>query len=182
MELRETTVSSEVLYDGKIVRLLKDKAELVNGRIVTREVVDHPGGVGILPVDEKGNVYLVRQFRYPVGDTMLEIPAGKLERGEDPFACARRELSEETGFEAAEYIYLGNFYPTPGYCKEKLHVYLALGLTAGATHPDEDEFLNVEVMPFSQALSRAQAGEMPDAKTLLGLLLGEKILKDRGLL
>ena len=179
MELKETPVSSELIYDGRIVRLMKDKVELVNGRIATREIVDHPGGVGFVPIDGDGNVYFVRQYRYAAGSTVLEIPAGKLERGEDPFSCAKRELREETGFSAGEYVYLGNFYPTPGYCKEKLHVYLALELTAGKTDPDEDEFLNVEKYPFSEALRLAVSGELPDAKTLIGLLLAEKVLAKR---
>ena len=179
MELKELTVSSETLYEGKIVRLLKDKVALPNGKTSIREVVDHPGGVGIVPVDKDGNVYLVRQYRYAVGSTVLEIPAGKLERGEDPFLCAKRELGEETGFTAGEYVYLGNFYPTPGYCREKLHIYLALDLTAGETHPDEDEFLNVEKYPFNNALALAVSGALPDAKTLIGLLLAEKILVKR---
>lgn len=179
MELKETTVSSETIYDGKIVRLLRDGITLPDGRAAVREVVDHPGGVGIVPIDGRGNVYLVRQYRYAVGEPVLEIPAGKLERGEDPFLCAKRELQEETGFTAGEYVYLGKFYPTPGYCRELLHVYLALDLTPGETRPDEDEFLTTEVLPFREALRRAVAGEMPDAKTLIGLLLAEKVLSAR---
>ena len=179
MELKETTLSGETLYEGKIVRLLKDKVALPNGKTSIREVVDHPGGVGIVPIDRDGNVYLVRQYRYAVGSTMLEIPAGKLERGEEPFLCAKRELGEETGFTAGEYVYLGKFYPTPGYCRELLHIYLALDLTSGETHPDEDEFLNVEKYAFKDALSLAVSGAIPDAKTLIGLLMAEKVLAER---
>ena len=179
MELKETTLSGETLYEGKIVRLLKDKVALPNGKTSIREVVDHPGGVGIVPIDGEGNVYLVRQYRYAVGSTVLEIPAGKLERGEDPFLCAKRELREETGFTAGEYVYLGKFYPTPGYCRELLHVYLALDLTPGETHPDEDEFVEVERCPLEEMVRRVLAGEITDAKTQIGILKTKLLLDQK---
>ncbi len=119
-------------------------------QIVRREVVEHPGGVGILPLDDNGVCYMVRQFRYPFSRQLLEIPAGKLEYGEDPLACAVRELGEETGFTADELIPLGKCLTSPGFSSEVLHLYLARGLHAGRAHLDEDEFLNVEKHPLAE--------------------------------
>ena len=173
----EKTVESTVIYDGKILRLLKDKAEVQSGHIVGREVVVHPGGVGIVPLDDEGNVYMVRQFRYPLMGELLEIPAGKLEYGEDPYECAVRELKEETGFEAEEFISLGSLYPSPGYCRETLYVYLARGLKAGEMHLDEDEFLDVEKYPLAELSDMVMRGELRDAKTVIGILKTLKYLE-----
>ena len=131
MDISEKKLTSELKMKGIIVNVYHDKAELCDGRVVGREVVEHPGGVTILPVDEDGMCYMVQQYRYPMQKLMLEAPAGKLEPGEDPMVCAVRELSEETGFSADEYIYLGAHATSPGYSTEILHIYLALGLHAG---------------------------------------------------
>jgi len=136
MDYFEKPVASEMKYEGIIVNVHLDKAELHNGALVNREVVEHPGGVTVLPVDEEGNCYMVRQFRYPFGRMMLEAPAGKLEYGEDHRVCAERELSEETGFSADRLVYMGASCSSPGFCSEVLHIYLALGLHAGESHPD----------------------------------------------
>ena len=170
MECIEKRVDGEVKYRGVIVNVRLDRAQLENGKIVRREVVEHPGGVGILPVDEEGNCYMVRQFRYPFSRQLLEIPAGKLEYGEDPLDCAVRELGEETGFTAAELIPLGKCLTSPGFSSEVLHLFLARGLSAGKAHLDEDEFLNVEKHPLAELLAMAERNELEDGKTVIAVL------------
>ncbi len=177
MECIERRVDGEVKYSGVIVKVRMDRAQLENGKIVRREVVEHPGGVGILPVDEDGNCYMVRQFRYPFSRQLLEIPAGKLEYGEDPLTCAVRELSEETGFSADELIPLGSCLTSPGFSSEVLHLYLARGLHAGKAHLDENEFLNVEKHPLAELAAMADRCELEDAKTLIAVMKAERILK-----
>lgn len=170
MELKETMLESTQLYDGKIVKLYRDKVELPNGKEAFREVVRHPGGVIILPIDNDGNVRMVRQFRYPYGRAILEIPAGKLEFGEEPFSAAQRELSEEIGAEAGNWMELGKIFPTPGFCDEVQHLYLARDLTFGEVHPDEDEFLEQVKLPFAEAVAMAVDGRLQDSKTVAALL------------
>ena len=176
MDLTEKRLSGEVKYSGVIVNVTLDQAQLCDGRIAKREVVHHPGGVSVLPVDGEGNCYMVRQFRYPVGETVLEIPAGKLEAGEDHMTCAVRELSEETGFTADEFVDFGCFYTSPGFSTELLHVYLALGLHAGDCHPDDGEFLNVEKIPLETLTQMAMDGRIVDAKTVIAILKAHQYL------
>ncbi len=176
VELLEKTVSSEIKFEGRIVTVKLDKAELPNGRIASREVVEHPGGVAILPLDEKGNVTLVRQYRYPFHRIVTELPAGKLERGEDHALCARRELEEEVGFTADELIYMGCIYASPGFCDEVLHMYLAKGLHEGECHPDEDEFLERLELPFDTLVVQIMKGEITDAKTVAAVLKAKVLL------
>ena len=163
MELMEKTVESRVLFEGKIITVRLDKAELPNGRVASREVVEHPGGVAILPLFDDGTVSLVRQFRYPFQEVVAELPAGKLERGEDHRASCGR------------LTYLGCLYSSPGFSSEVLHMYLAQELTEGACHPDEDEFLSVERIPFSALVEQVRQGEIKDAKTV-ALVLKAKLL------
>lgn len=179
METTERTVESTVSYKGLIVNVRTDKAELPTGKIVRREVVEHPGGVAVLPLDADGNVIAVRQFRYPFMEETLEIPAGKLEYGESHFDCGLRELREETGFEPDAFFYLGKIYPSPGYSAEVLHLYLATGLKQVGASLDPDEFLNVEVIPFREMKERAAEGKILDAKTLTALFLAEMYLEER---
>lgn len=178
MEYLEKRLSGEVKYKGLIVTVRLDEAELFNGRRVKREVVEHPGGVTVLPVDEQGNCYMVRQFRYPFGRMMLEAPAGKLEYGEDPLECGIRELSEETGFSADRFIDLGAMCTSPGFSTEVLHLYLALGLHAGSSHPDEGEYLNVERIPLTQLSQMVMRNEIDDGKTVAILLKAERYLAE----
>jgi ADP-ribose pyrophosphatase len=170
MAFFEKTLSTEEHFRGRIVTVRTDTVELTNGHISFREVVDHPGGVGIVAIDKNNNVLVVRQFRYPMSRELIEIPAGKLEKGEDPLECAIRELSEETGYSAGKMISLGAMYPSPGYCQETLYGYLALDLNEGESHPDEDEFLAVERIPFEKACEMALSGEICDGKTVVSLL------------
>ena len=179
MDFFEQRIDRDDKYHGIIVDVHLDHVRLNDGSISRREVVEHPGGVTILPVDEAGICYMVRQFRYPAGHMMLEAPAGKLEYGEDHRECAVRELSEETGFSADELIYLGGFYTSPGFSSELLHIYLALGLHAGESHLDEGEFLNVEKIPLQQLSDMVVANEIEDAKTIIAILKAEKVLKER---
>ena len=179
MDCTEKRIDGEIKYKGVIVTVHLDRAELSNGKIVKREVVEHPGGVTILPVDENGMCTMVRQFRYPFGRMMLEAPAGKLEPGEDPKESAVRELSEETGYTADEWIDFGACCTSPGFSSEVLHVYMAMGLHAGRSHPDEDEFLNTEKIHLSELSRMVMAGEIDDAKTIVAVLKAEKYLSER---
>lgn len=179
MDCTEKRIDGEVKYKGVIVTVKLDRAELCNGKIVKREVVQHPGGVTVLPVDENGICTMVRQFRYPFGRMILEAPAGKLEPGENPKESAVRELSEETGFTADEWIDLGPCLTSPGFSSEVLHIYLALGLHAGSSHPDEDEFLNTERIPLAELSRMVMANEIDDAKTIIAVLKAEKYLRER---
>jgi len=165
----EKEISRKTVYEGRIVNVRRDVAELTNGRHTGREVVEHPGGVCIVPMDHAGNCTLVRQFRYPFMESLLEFPAGKLERGEDPLECAIRELSEETGLHAGKIVSLGQMYPSPGYLDEVLHLYLAQDLTQGEAHPDENEFLSVETHSMEDLCEMAMANKLPDAKTMVAI-------------
>lgn len=177
MECWEKRVDGEIKYKGVIVTVRLDRAELENGKIVKREVVEHPGGVCILPLDADGNCTMVRQFRYPFGRVILEAPAGKLEYGEDPLDCAVRELSEETGYSAGQLVDLGACCTSPGISSEVLHIYLALDLKQGRQHLDEDEFLNTVQFPLKELSRMVMAGEIDDAKTIVAVLKAEKYLE-----
>jgi ADP-ribose pyrophosphatase len=179
MEYFEKQISTKTVYKGRIVNVRSDMAELHNGAIVPREVVEHPGGVAIVPVNEAGRVIMVRQFRYPLGEGMLEIPAGKLEAGEDPHDCALRELSEETGCSAGQMVYLGPMYPSPGFSQEILHLYLATALEGGQAHPDENEFLSVETYTFRELEEKIMSGEIRDGKTIVGIYKAMVYLKNK---
>ena len=170
MDLSEKMVSSQTIFDGKIIKVTLDQAQLPDGTLAAREVVYHPGGVAVLALDEDKTVYLVRQYRYPFQEVVAELPAGKLERGEDPCEAAIRELREETGAVAGTFESLGELYPSPGYCGEIIRMYLARDLTFGGTDLDEDEFLNLERVPFETLVQQVLSGEVRDAKTIAAVL------------
>lgn len=170
MDLIEKTVEKEYKYKGRILNLRVDKAELPNGKPCTREVVEHNGGVTVAALTKDDELLFVRQFRYPYGEVILELPAGKLELGEDPFKAGVRELREETGAVAENYIDLGKFYPSPGYCGEIIHLYGATGITFESQELDEDEFLNVEKIPLSVAVQMVLNNEIRDGKTQAAVL------------
>ncbi len=176
MELTEKTLASEEIFSGRIIHIRRDTVELPNGRQATREVLDHPGGVCALALDDQGRALLVRQFRYPSGKVLREVPAGKLEYGEDPDDAIVRELREETGAAAASIRSLGELYPSPGYCGEIIRLYLAQGLTFGETDPDEDEFLDLERIPFQELVDQVLSGEIRDAKTIAVVLKAKLLL------
>lgn len=168
MNFKETTVKKHTVFEGKIINVRRDEATLPDGKPCTREVVEHPGGACVLAVKE-GKVVLVRQFRYAYGEELLEIPAGKLERGEDPMLAAKRELEEEAGLIADSLEHLYTIYPTPGYTDEKIYIYEAKGVRAGHTHPDEDEFLDILFLPVEEVAEKIRSGEIKDAKTIIAV-------------
>ncbi len=177
MHLFEKTIDSELKFDGRIIKVCEDKALLENDTEVSREVVKHSGGVCVVAVTDENEILFVRQFRYPFQKVLLEIPAGKLNEGEDPYACGLRELKEETGCTAKNYSYLGCMYPTPAYCSEIIHIYLATGLESGKQHLDDDEFLEVEKIPLDKAVEMVLNNEIEDAKTQLAILKTKLLLK-----
>lgn len=170
MHLKERKISSEMIYDGRILKVTKDTVRLENGDEALREVVHHPGGSCVVPLTEDGEVLMVRQFRYPHGSETLEIPAGKLEYGEDPMECGKRELLEEVGATADNIYPLGSLFPTPAYDKEVIYMYLAQGLHFSEQKLDEDEFLDVEKVPLQDAVKMVMRDKIPDAKTQIALL------------
>ena len=176
MELKEKRLSGETVFDGKIMHVRRDIVELSDGSEAFREVVDHSGGVCVLALDDERRVLVVRQFRYPHEKVLCEIPAGKLERGEDPFEAAKRELREETGAVAQKWDSLGEIYPTPAYCGEIIRMYLAQELNFGETALDEGEFLEVERIDFDLLVQRVLSGEIRDAKTVAAVLKAKLLL------
>ncbi len=171
MNLYEKTVSQDVRFRGYVINLRVDNILLPNGNPATREVVEHPGGVCVAALTDQNELLFVRQFRYPYSEVLLELPAGKLDRGgEDPLEAGKRELREETGAVANNYRSLGKLYPSPGYCDEIIHLYLATGLTFGESEPDEDEFLECERIPLDRAVQMVLQNEITDAKTQVAIL------------
>ena len=177
MNLEEKTLSKKVIFEGRIITVHEDAVQLPNGELASREVVEHPGGVAVVALDENENVYMVRQFRYPFHKVLLEIPAGKLNYGEDPFTCGVRELKEETGLTAGCYDNLGSFMVSPGFCGERIHIYLARELTNGAMQLDPDEFLEVEKMPLETLVDMIMDNKIEDAKTVIGILKTAQLLR-----
>jgi len=173
----EKQVETETVYKGLIVNVRRDIAELQNGKMAKREVVEHPGGVCVVAVTDDYNVVIVRQYRYPVEEEMLEIPAGKLEYGEIPYNCAIRELSEETGYTAKKWIDLGVIYPSAGVYGEKLYQYLALDLQQGEMHLDENELLSVEEVHIDKLIEEIMANSLKDAKTIIGVMKAKRYLE-----
>lgn len=168
--LNETTLDSQLIYEGRIIRVERDTVRLEDGTEADREVVRHPGGVCVLALTEENEALIVRQFRYPYREVTLEIPAGKLEYGEDPESCGKRELLEECGCTADSFTYLGKLYPTPAYNTEIIRFYLAKGLHFGAQKLDAQEFLDFERIPFATLLEMILNDEVPDSKTQAAVL------------
>ena len=166
----ETMLESKEIFNGRVIRVTVDKVQLEDGSTSTREIVHHHGGACILPVDADGNITMVRQFRYAFREEIWELPAGKLEAGEDPFEAAKRELSEECGLTANHFVDLGIVYATVGYDSEKIYLWAATGLHKGGQHLDAGEFLDVVRMPFAEALQKVLHGEIKDSKTQIGLM------------
>ena len=170
-DLIEKPLGSTRLFEGKVINLRRDEVLLPNGRTATREVVEHPGAVAVIPRTKEGNIIMVRQFRHPIGQILLEVPAGKLDPDEKPEACALRELAEETGFVAGRLRKLTAMFTTPGFTNEVIHVYLAEDLEKCDKQPDEDEFISVEVYTPEQLHQMIASGEICDAKSLVALCL-----------
>lgn len=176
MSFKETTQNSKSVFNGKVFSVHCDDVRLSDGRPAKREVVEHPGGVCIAAVDDEQHIYVVEQYRYPMGETIMELPAGKLEPGEDPEQAALRELQEETGLQARNIRLVGVLYPTPGYCSEKLYLYLATDLQQGAQQLDEGELLHCDRIPFSELRTLVLDNTIKDAKTAMLVLLADRIL------
>ena len=180
MVLTEETISTEPVYDGVLLHVRRDEVRLPSGSTSVREWIEHPGASAVVPIDAQGRVVLVRQFRYPPRREFLEVPAGKFDAaGEAPLDVARRELEEETGCTAAAWTALGRTFPGIGYSDEVIHLFLAEGLTDGEAGSDDDEFVEVVRLPFDEAVRRAEAGEILDAKTALALLMARAALARR---
>lgn len=179
MELFEKKINSRQVFDGVVVKLFVDDVELPNGKKSVREIIRHPGAVCVIPVTDEGEVIMVRQFRYAFNKVLLEVPAGKLEPNEDPLDAALRELEEESGVVARCVEHIGEIYTTVALIDEKIHVYLATGLTFKNAHPDEDEFLEVEKIPLKTLVDMVMNGEIKDSKTQIAILKADKILSER---
>lgn len=170
MEFTEKMLNSQMVYDGRIVKVYKDDVELADGHKSFREVVRHSGGVVIIAFKDKNTILLVKQYRYPIAKTVLELPAGKLEKGEDPFEAAKRELEEETGYCANKWIDLGYINTSPGFSDERLYLYLAQDLEFTQCHPDEGEIIQAFEYKYEDVLEMIENGEINDAKTICGIM------------
>lgn len=176
MHLEEKQLSSELIYEGPIFTITHDTVELENGKTAIRDVLHHNGGVCVIPVTENNEIFLVKQLRYPFRILTVEVPAGKLEKGEDHAECGRRELLEETGCTCSEYVYLGKMLPTPAYNTEITYMYLARGLSFSKQSLDADEFLDVERVPLSEAVKQVMDGTITDGKTQIAILKAARII------
>lgn len=175
MKLEEKTKQENLIYDGRIIKVFNDDITLPNDKPANREVVRHNGGCCVLALNNFNEILLVKQFRYPYKEVILEIPAGKLNKGENIEECAIRELKEETGAIANNITFLGEIYPTPGYCDEKIYIYYTDNIKMDNMNLDDDEFLNCEAVSFDKALDMVMNGEIKDAKTIIAILKVNKL-------
>lgn len=171
MNNEEVTIKSEKIYEGKVVNLRVDTIELKDKKYSKREIVEHSGGVGVVAITDDDEIVLVKQYRKAISKEIIEIPAGKLELNEKPKETALRELKEETGYSTDNIEYISEFYPTPGYCTEKIHVFLAKDLVPGEQDLDENEYVEVIKLPFEEAYEMVLNGDLTDAKTIIGITL-----------
>ncbi len=169
--LIERFYKRDVVFSGRAINLRVDEVILPNGKHATREYMDHPGAVAVVPFIDKNTIVMVKQYRHPVGKVTLEVPAGKIDKGEKPRSCVGRELEEETGFRARKIIKLNSFWPTPAFANEVIHIYAATDLKPTRQNPDEDEFIDAIRVKFSDALKMVKAGKIQDSKTVIALLL-----------
>ncbi len=174
MNITEKTLKTERIYEGKVINLRVDTVELPDKKYSKREIVEHPGAVGIIGVNNDGKVILVRQYRKAVDDFLLEIPAGKMEPREDPLECAKREFKEETGYSASSFYALSHCYTSPGFSNEKIYLFKAENLFKGVAEPDEDEYIELVEIPFDQALEKIDKGEIRDSKTIIAILMANE--------
>lgn len=176
MDFSEKTISTKEIFKGKIIDVTLDTVTLPNGHAATRELVAHPGGVGVICVNNDKDVVLVKQYRKPFDTLVEEIPAGKLEYGEDPAVAAKRELEEETGFKAKNLQHIGTYYSSPGFCNEKIYIYLATDAEQANQHPDEDEFLQVYTRKLDELVDEVISGNIIDGKTAIAILAAKQLL------
>lgn len=175
---KEEIIASKTIYEGRIIDLRIDTVKTCNAKESVREIVQHPDGVGVVAIDDKNRICLVRQYRNPFDDFILEIPAGKVEKGEDVAVAAKRELEEETGYSAEEVKYMGYAMVSPGFCNERVHIFLATGLKEGKCHFDEDEYVEQEMYDLDEAFSMVMNSTINDAKTIIGILKAKEILSN----
>ena len=180
MKLFEKTLKSESVFEGRVIHVKLDDVELENGDTAKREIIEHPGGVCIAALTEKNELLFVRQFRYPYKEIVLELPAGKLEKGQTPLENGKRELLEETGAVGREYVTLGQVYPSPGYCGEIIHLYFCRIDHFESQQLDNGEFLNVERILLDKAVEMVLANEIPDSKTQIAVLKTAALLQRFG--
>lgn len=178
MEFNEKTIEREYIYNGKIINLRKDKVEIPGGKESYREIVEHNGGVAIFAINEKKEVIMVRQFRKPFDEVLMEIPAGKLEKGENPLECGMRELEEETGFKAKNMELMNVIYPSPGFSNERLYIYFCDEMEKSTTNYDEDEIIQIDYIPYDKVVEMIYKNEISDAKTITGILMAGKYIKE----
>lgn len=178
MDLKETCIDSSIVYEGSFIQVVKDNVRLPDGSTSTREHIKHPGAVAVLAILDNGNLVMERQFRYPPQREFIELPAGKIDHGEDILLTAQRELLEETGYVAKEWIHLSTMWPCIGYADERMEYFLARGLTHQGSQLDDGEFLEVFELSPSDAMQWIRLGKINDSKTVLGLFWLEKFLKN----
>ncbi len=176
IDLTEHCVRSATLVEGRMLTVKRDEVRLPNGNLSQREYVVHPGAVVIVPILSNGHILLERQFRYPLQQVFIELPAGKIDQGEEALVTGKRELMEETGYSASDWVSLGCQHPCIGYSNEVIHMYLATGLTAGEPNRDADEALDIFDVPFEECMRMAQCGEITDSKTLVALFVAKQYL------
>lgn len=179
MDYEERTVSVKHVYKGNIINVDLVTVTLPNGRTATRDIVRHPGASAIIPLNEKGEIYMVKQYRKPLETVSLEIPAGKLDPGEEPLVCAKRELMEETGLKAGEIIHVASIHSTPGFSDEILHMYAAVGLVEGKSCADIDEFISTEKYKVEDLIKMILSGKITDAKSIIGIFMADKIISGK---
>jgi ADP-ribose pyrophosphatase len=176
-KLTEKKLSSQTVYDGSFLKVLKDEVELPNGQKSTREYIPHAGASMVIPVTDQGRLVMIRQFRYPLHAEFIEFPAGKIDKGENPLQTAQRELKEETGLVAKDYRHLAKIHPVIGYSTEKIELYLATGLTNEEQHLDHDEFVDVFEASFDELMEQMKKGQITDVKTMIGLFWYQQVLQ-----
>ena len=177
MNYEEKTLSKKQVFQGNIIGVESWNVLLPNGKEATRDVVTHPGASVVIPIADDGQIYMVRQYRTPINLETLEIPAGKLDKGEDPFVCAKRELKEETGLDSEDIKHLMDIHSAPGFSNEILHLYVAKNLYEGEACADDDEFISAEKYPISTLIEMIVKNEITDGKTIIGILMADKIIK-----
>ncbi len=175
----EKTIESKLIFDGKLFEIRIDKIRLANGLIVNREIVHHRGSVGIIALQDEKKVVMIRQFRYPAGMNLLEIPAGTLEPNEEPLECAKRELIEETGYQAKSFQPLGEIYLAPGYCTEKIHLFFATNLEKIGQSTEVDEKISVELLHFDEVISKIHERKIIDSKSISGIYLASPLISKK---
>lgn len=179
INLTETRISSEVLADGVLLHAKRDRVKLPNGHESLREYIVHPGATLVIPVLDDGRLVMERQFRYPLGQVFIELPAGKIDAGEDPLITGQRELLEETGYSATDWQFVAKLHPCIGYSNEAIYIYLARGLTLGQHQRDEEEFLDIFSMSLEEAMNAMHSGDITDGKTMIALFWADKYLQGK---